>query len=299
MSTAILNQELRKVTARRRHLYRPAQFRTILNVVPEVPPHVEKIEIEVIDSFASIKPIQYKGGQLPTPTVQRQKAVFTAASFGCGFEVIDEELTRARETGTDLSAVKALANARAAEELLETIAAQGDPYGLNLGGFGNNAEVAASPVVAVTKSVGGTAWTTAGVTAEEIAQDVISLVNGVHLASKQIYTADTVVVPLARMIHMVQVTNSFGRSALDMVQKVYPGMRFLPWGKLDALGAGSTPRMIAFAARFPEVARFVLPQELTEHTPVPIAFGHMVPQKMTVIGAIVEQPLGVRYMDAI
>lgn len=296
-NSAVISKELNYIESTVRRRYRPAKWRAIIQAMRGIPKWAEKIEVHKVIDFASLKPLQMQGGQLPTPNIERSPTLFSLTDYGCAYQVYNDEIDRAQRTGIRPDVERPMANARAAEQLLDEIAATGCPFGTGLGGIGNNGDVAT--VTAVNKAGGGTTWPN-NATLDETIADVNALIQKVATQSLENYEADTVVFPQAQFFHLLNTRNTnTDRSALALLQEMHPGVRFMVWDRFSTLGAGTTPRAMAFDSRSEEVARVALVSELTSEPPRKIDFGVHVAQSMKTGGVIIKAPKGIAYMDAL
>lgn len=295
-ATAVVQIQLNYLRAVRVQRYRPAKARTVLQVDRSVPAWVSKVDVHTINDFAQIRPINMRSQDLDKPTLEKIVGTVTVAQFGCAYDLFDLELERAEQTGINIANYRVLANQTAAEQLVDQIAATGDPFGIGLVGLGNNASVPTA--TAKTKAAGGLLWIN-NATALEMVADMTFLMLSVEVNSKENYTADTICLPQLRANELRTKREPMSqRTAMEIFQASYPGVRVITWDRLAAAGAGGTARMVAFNSQAEEVARLVILKELTDSQPVRKNFSLEIGQEMRTAGVIMDNPVGACYMDA-
>ncbi|MFA4972201.1 MAG: major capsid family protein [bacterium] len=302
----ILTRQLEYVQRARQQRYRPAKFRRLLPVSSEAPAYADTIVHAEVRAYgedpakiATHGPIK----NLPRPTLTRVESRFSLHRFGYTYAYSIFDLARAEQTGENLTASYATAIQTTVETFLDAIAAGEHLADLGMPGLLNVSTI--SPLTAGTKAGGGTTWVnpTTGVlnaTFDEIVQDVSRCVIAVNTQTLENMTANLVILPLQHYQALIRVHEAFGQiSVLERLQKLFPGVRFEAWNRLAlADAAGTGPRMVVMATG-EDVAKMVIPQELTEEQPVQVPLETVIPMWFGTGGVMVETPDAMVYMDGI
>lgn len=299
-NSAVVLTQLTHIQAASTKLYRPSRAREVISVDRSVPAWVESITTQTLLGFAEMKPIHMRTQDLALATFENGTNILKVGAFGAAYDIYDLELERAAATGLNVTNIKRTANQTASEQLIDTIAAVGDPYGMGLPGLANHASVPLT--VASTKTAGGLTWAVA--TQAEILADLESLLFAVENNSLENYRADTIVLPQVKFQYAAgsgaNKRSSFDqKSALEVFRLNHPDVRVVSWNKLKNAGAGGAiDRVVAFASA-PEVARLVILKELSDSQPVRKHFGFEVAQEMRTAGVVIETPKAITYMDGV
>lgn len=297
MPTAVIDPTLRSVLAHfagiREQRFRPLRWRTLLPVDASVPKWAENFTIaHRVDYAQPPTPVGPMGVvETIAPTEELTGETFPVVEYAMHYGVMDRELDRARATGTNPSATRATANDRAAETLLDQIAAVGDSR-VGLTGIANNAGVAVGTVT------NGT-WVYGTTTLDEIVEDCFDLIDAVRDNSLEVHEADTMILPETqfRILTRTRNTNTDQTAARVLLDILGRPFRILPWHRL-ATASGGNPRTLVFDSG-EDVARMILPQELEDDPPRRVARGSVVDQSMVCGGVLVESPLGMVYCDTL
>jgi len=225
---------------------------------------------------------------------QHQTPVYTAA---IGYEYGWEELNQAMMLGISLTADKAQAARRAAEEFIDGVALRGDAT-KGFQGFINNTGI--TPVSAVTGD-----WATA--TPDQILADVNAALYKVHADTNTVALADTLLLPPEKLnlLATKRLTDT-GVTLLEFLRRnnTYTAVTGQPLTirgvlGLETAGAGNTARMIAYR-RSPEVVKLHIPMP---HRFLPVwQAGPLrwdVPGVMRLGGVDIRRPKEVAYVDGI
>ena len=296
--TAVLQRELDYFRKMRADRYRPAVFRSVLFIDKDVPPWAEKVVSVYSKSFAEIAWLTDNHTQFKQGTEERREEYSKIYRAGTAFEINDIELQRMEKLGWHIEDSRRTANATAAEQFLDVVAAVGDT---DLGLKGLLTLSGPSSTVAGTKTGGGTTWTGAA-TFDELINDLILGVQAVRTQSLQFYECNQILLPEAQYNVAERKRNTshpgFGPTVLDQFRKEYPGIRVKSWARGATAGAGSTPRAV-FMNNAQEVARMIIPQEFQMHTPTRLDLGYRVAETFMTGGVITEEPKGITYMDGL
>ena len=278
--------------------YRPAKFRQVLQTRSDIPEWADNVEIRKVVEYAEIEPItDMTSGNLPQPSLSRSTSNTPMIEMGAAYRYTDREIKKAARLQMRLDVSRARANNRKAEQLLDQIAASGDPFGLGLGGLGNNSDV--PTVTALTKAAGGTTWALA--TADEVLEDMHELAWAPHENTNETHKADTMILPVAQFKIATRLRVGDGSdTVLSVFREQNPDIqRILIWNRFSVLGAGVTPRACAFDSQSEEVARMLISRDFTAQAPRRVSLGWEVDQTMITGGVLIQDAKGIAYMDAL
>ncbi len=226
---------------------------------------------------------------------QFETAVFTA---GIGYGYGWEEINQAQMLGIGLANDKASAARRAAEEMIDRIALEGDDLKGFEGLFDHSAVTATG---ATNGDWDGTA------TPDEIIEDVNGALSNVQVATNNIILADTLILPFVRWNHIASTRlTETNMTILEWIRanNVYTAQTGAPLTiraarKLDDAGVSATARMIAYR-RNPEVLKLHMPMP---HRFLPVwQTGPLrwdVPGVMRFGGLDIRLPNEISYVDGI
>lgn len=235
-------------------------------------------------------------------TRAKHATIVHMAAIGYGFN--EEELAIATQLGQNLSADKAAAARRAAEEFIDRVALFGDSA-VGFEGLCN-----ASGVTAATAPADGTGSATTFVskTPDQILRDINGTLSGIWAGSSGVELADTLLLPQAAYAHVAtrRLSDLGDVTVLDFIERrnIYTAETGQPllvrglWGLNDA-GAGGTGRMIAYR-RSPDVLKFHMPMPFQFRQPWrrgPLTFE--VPGIFRIGGVDIRRPGSVRYLDGV
>lgn len=184
---------------------------------------------------------------------QFETSVFTA---GIGYGYGWEEINQAQMLGIGLTNDKANAARRAAEEMVDRIALEGDAT-KNFEGLFDHSAVTATPA---------TTGDWAAATPDEIIGDVNDALTNVQVATNNVVMADTLILPYTQfnLIASKRLTDT-AMTVLEFIRanNVYSATTGAPLTiraarKLDTAGVSATARMIAYR-RSPEVLKLHMP----------------------------------------
>jgi hypothetical protein len=201
--------------------------------------------------------------------VTREKFETTVSMAAIGYGYNLEELGTAQLLGMNLSADKASAARRVAEEKIDAVAFAGDAT------KGFTGLVNASSPTATTAPADGTASATTFVskTPDQILRDINGQLTGIFTGTLGAEIADTLLLPYSVLLDLstrrIDTVNQ--TTILEWIEKnnIYTRTTGQPltirgvFGYLDTAGASSTKRMVAYR-RSPEVLKM--------HMPMPFQF---------------------------
>ena len=242
-------------------------------------------------------------GDMPFAEVARTKYETTVESAKIGYRFSLEEVNEAMMIpGLNLTADKAAAAKRAAEQLVEQVVISGD----GRKGFLGLVNQTSVPQVAVPNGAGGSPlW--ANKTPGEILSDVNNALVGAWSATLQVELHDTVLLPLAQFGTIASTPRSTNSDTtiLSYLQanNIYTSTTGRPLTirtlrQLTGAGAGGTNRMITYR-RDPQVLKFHMPMPHQFFPPQQRMLEFIIPGMMRLGGLDVRLPKGVSYNDGI
>lgn len=290
-SLALTKKELDYLYAQRVERFRPAKFRSTLRIDSSVPGWAERIEIEKIALYAEVLPIARNADTARKPTMDRSSGYLRLFDFGCAYEINYTDLERARQLGIDYQNRATFANQTAAEKRLNAIAFLGfsNP---TIPGLATNA-------AAISAVVSGSNITASSDPSVDLAI-CHALVNRVHTTSKELFTGDTLVMPLStyQIAAVKRLSEGTEETVLGALLKQNPYLRrVLASYELETASAGAGKRMIAFDSIAEEGPKMIISRELTDYPPVNKLFGFEVGQQMATAGVLIEADESIAYHD--
>lgn len=293
MTIVLTTRELDYLIASRQQRFRPLFWRQILRIDNSIPKWALRVEVQKVQLYASVKPMGIGGqGDLPKPTIDRSNGFLTLWQFGCMYEIKDDEVEYSRKVGIDLRSTSSFANQTAAEQKLNAIAWTGHTTP-TLPGLTTNA-------AAISAKTSEAAWTTATDPAVMLAS-LNALVDRVKTQSKQLFTADTVVMPLSdyRLISTARLWDGTKETVLSTFREQNPSVRrVVEIFDLETAGAGGVGRIVAFDAVAEEGPKMLIAQEFEdEMQPVRKHWGFEIGQSFKTGGVLIEADESIAYHD--
>lgn len=286
--------------------YPELQYRDLVPVDTSAPPWAKSITYFSVDRTGRADWYDGMAGDVPIADINRNKHEQGVEMAAIGYRYTEEELGFAMMTpGLNLSAERAAAATRAAEEFVDRIVRIGDTA---KGIYGMLNSPAVPKVTAATVS-GQTTWAqkAAASLPDAIIADVNGALGAVWTGSLSAEMANTVLLPLGQMqtLSNTRLPNT-GMSALQflLANNTWTNLTGQPLMMravlgLDTAGTGSTGRMIAYR-RDPQVVKF--------HYPMPHQFRDVwrtnpltydVPGIMRVASVEWRRPNAAIYVDGI
>lgn len=214
------------------------------------------------------------------------------------------EIKRSIAQGTNLDAMKAATARFTIETEIDRVLALGDTeYGLD-GVLKLDTVGSITPVVAGTKTGGGTNWTTAA-TPTEIANDVFKLITSTVKSLKgaggMVFQKYRVVMPDENYLLVSQrgMNDTTGRTILEFLMKSPYIESINPWHRCVAAAANNTDDRIAIYPPNQIVLAGIVPMEFTPQDPEKRNLEYVIDCIATTGGVVLRYPMAVGYMDAI
>jgi hypothetical protein len=293
MPTLVLtDDELEQVKADVETRYRPSKFRTFIPVDSTTPEWADSISFDTIKDFAELTLIDNMTTDLPMGTEEKTTQLVKLYKWGAAVGWNNDEITRARQLGVPIDARRPAANLNRAEQMLESMAAVGGTSGTTTKGLLNQ-----TGAVEVTSLADG--WTTGKF--EVIFDDLILLMQACEANTLGYYPCNTIVMAekaynVAQRCRENSSGENQGESVLELFARVYPGVRVVSWKPADTAGASSKTRVLAYN-NAQEVARMLIPRELTTGQQVADMLGVKMAQTMAAGGVVSDTPEAIAYAD--
>ncbi|NTS31276.1 DUF2184 domain-containing protein [Phyllobacterium sp. BT25] len=285
--------------------YQEIQYSSLIPVDYSAPEWIQSVTYFSMDSVGRAEWFNGNAHDVPKVELTRDKLETSVSMAAIGYGYNLEELGTAQLLGMNLNPEKASAARRIAEEKIDVVSFVGDT-GKGYSGLVNNATVTAT-----TAPADGTGSTTtfSTKTPDQILRDINGVLTGIFTGTLGAEIADTLLLPYSVLLDLstrrIDAVNQ--TTILEWIERnnIYTRTRRQPltisglFGYLDAAGAGSTKRMVAYR-RSPEVLKMHIPMSF-RFLPVwqtgPLKFD--VPGIMRLGGVDVRRPKSVRYLDGI
>lgn len=309
-----LARDLNYVLQTVRDTYRPLKWASVLPTI-SVPDWAERWEVSKITGTGSILPLSHlQNSDFIQADFSRETTTGRMYEFGNGYRYSTREMVRAARLGINPSTERAMLQAQAADEFLDSIAAtgkmtlpNGTEYQIFAAGLATLTPSTDLPalVAGSTKSTTATSWTTA-VSADFglVLDDLHKLTDAVYANSKERRYADTIVLPLDEFqaINRLRASN-FSANVLTTFQeewnrKIGRAGRIVVWDRLKNLGTiSSGPRIVAFDGSSTDVAAIMMgkPYGVDQVLEVPRGFEAIA--SLVVGGFRTLDSNGIAYMD--
>lgn len=224
---------------------------------------------------------------------------FTAGIKGIGssYQYTIQELRAAQMASFNYLEIKSTNARRMIENKLDALVAFGDANAL-VGGFLKDS---AGTAIGTAVTPATPAWNAAATDAEiaVILADLQSLCKSVWVNTKQIHTADTLLLSTAcyAKLAYTKLNQYSDKSLLQYVQGNIAGLKSIePWVKLD--GAGTSGKDLAFAYhRDPRVLGLIISQEFEQFTPQNRNLAFMIPCHLRSGGVVWRYPKAASRQD--
>jgi len=292
--TAALSRQLEFVKARTFDVVYPEmKARRFFPVSNEADSGAETITYEQWDSFGMANVIANYADDIPESDVLVEEFTAKVKGFASSFKWSIQDLRRSAMANSNLQSRKAMAARRSVENRLEDVGAFGVLNGGLTGGL-NNANIPVTPA-----PVGN--WTLL-TPADDIINDLNTLVDAIVVANKETFLPDTLIVPTEKFSILAQkrvsTTGDTGTTILQQFVASNPYINTIEsWFKARLADAGGTgPRIMAYK-RSPEVLSFEIPQEFETMPPQAKNLAFKVPVHARAAGVLVYYPLACGYMD--
>jgi hypothetical protein len=285
--------------------YQDIQYQNLIPVDTSAPEWIQSVTYFSMDSVGQAQWFHGQAQDVPKVELTREKFETGVSMAAIGYGYTLEELGTAQLLGMNLGPDKASAARRISDEKIDQVAFVGDAV------KGFTGLVNASGPTATTAPADGTGSATTFVskTADQILRDINGQLTGIFIGTLGAELADTLLLPYSvlldistRRIDTVNQTTILQWIKANNIYTLTTGQELTirgMFGYLDAAGAGSTKRMVAYR-RSPEVVKM--------HIPMPFRFlpawqtGPMkfdIPGIFRLGGTDIRRTKSVRYLDGI
>ena len=283
--------------------YGDIQYPSLVPVDTSAYPWARTVTYFTADHAGQADWMDGNASDMPYADVARTKYETTVESAKIGYRFSLEEVNEAMLIpGMNLTADKAAAARRAAEELVERVVISGDARK----GFLGLVNQTSVPQVAVANGSGGSPlWS--GKQPGEILADINNAIVGAWSTSQQVELHDTVLLPVAQfgLIASTPRSANTDTTILSYLQQnnLYTSTTGRPLTirtlrQLTGAGAGGTNRMITYR-RDPQVLKFHMPMPHQFFPPQQRMLEFVIPGMLRLGGLDVRLPKGISYNDGI
>ena len=283
--------------------YGDIQYPNLVPVDTSAYPWARTVTYFTSDSAGQADWMDGNASDMPFADVARTKFETTVESAKIGYRYTLEEVNEAMLIpGMNLTADKAAAARRAAEELVERVVISGD----SRKGFLGLVNQPSVPQVAVANGAGGSPlW--ANKQPGEILADINNALVSAWSTSAQVELHDTVLLPVAQFGLIASTPRAANSDATIIsylqANNLYTSTTGRPLTirtlrQLAGAGAGGTNRMITYR-RDPQVLKFHMPMPHQFFPPQQRMLEFIIPGMMRLGGLDVRLPKGVSYNDGI
>ena len=279
----------------------PPLSRQFVPKATDIAPSATTFAYQVYEPVGAATFINYKSTDIPRVDTVTREVLGKVIPIGAAYGWDINELREAARLNVQLSDMKL----KAARDLIE----RGIDKCVALGTIAD--ETGALPDVGLTGLVNNPLVVTAGIlaghwwfagtppTPDVILADLTALIGSIQNLSKNVYHADTLLLPTAHYSYAEQVPFSAltGESILTVLKRNNPGLTLVaPWYLLDTAGAAGVPRAIAYQ-RDSMVLESIIPQEFEVLPPEMHGFEVINNCHARCGGTRIYRILGIKYQD--
>ncbi|MCW6510979.1 DUF2184 domain-containing protein [Lichenifustis flavocetrariae] len=283
--------------------YADIQYPNLVPVDTSAYPWARTVTYFTVDQAGQADWMNGNASDMPFAEIAHTKYETTVEAAKIGYRYSLEEVNQAMMIpGMNLTADKAAAARRAAEELVERVVLSGDTRK----GFLGLVNQTSVPQAAVPNGAASSPlWSSK--TPGEILADVNNSIVGAWSATQQIELHDTVLLPIAQygLIAGTPRSTNADTTILSYLQanNIYTATTGQPLTirtlrQLTGAGAGGTNRMITYR-RDPQVLKFHMPMPHQFFPPQQRMLEFIIPGMMRLGGLDVRLPKGISYNDGI
>lgn len=301
--TMVLEKQLEYMRARTADIERPEfKARLLVPITSEVDPGAETWAYSQWDRIGMAKIVANYADDIPKVATFAKKFVQAIETIALGYGWSWLDLQRTARAGVPLRTRLAQAVRDGFEQRIELIAATGIPE-TGATGLLNSPNV---PTIAAAAPATGTdpSWGGPDKTPLEIVDDLLAMENAVVLNTKGVRSADTLVLPLSKLVYISQksIYNTAPSNPLDTILSTFlaksrtiTNVEF--WFPADTADDGD-PRAVMYK-RDPTVVHLELPLEQQELPPQAKNLSLEINSVGRIGGVAWEYPLAGSYMDGI
>lgn len=288
--------ELRQRIARSFDVQFPElKARQLIPVSNEINPGASVIEWRSYSTVGTVKLIAAYADDLPLSDITGEQEFAQVRTLGGACKYTLDEINAFIYKGESLPQRKLNAVRESYEQELDRLSALGDTKS----GLVGLLTITNATRVTVPNGVGlSTLWINK--TAQEMIDDVVAAVTAVRTLTKGIEAFDTCVLPIAQLalLNTTRYAEVSDITALEFLQKRFPGITFIEWDRCLDAGLGGLDRMVLYR-RDPDALQLHIPKELAPLPPQEKNLDTVIPHHGRFAGVICYRPLSVSYVDGI
>lgn len=259
----------------------------------------DTITYRQFDNVGLMKLIASYADDLPRSDIFGKEFSAYVRSLGGSYGYSVQEIRAALMAGIPLAQRKANAARQAWEQAVNNIAF----FANGAASFGGMYGLFYNPNVTSGAVVNGN-WAAAA--ADDIIEDVNTLINGVRTTTKGVEIVDTVIMPITQFSLIASTPRSAvsDTTILEFLRRVHPGVTFEGINECAALatkpsgGAGPTDVIVAYR-RSPDKMTLEIPQAFEQFPPQERNLEYVVPTHGRVAGLVIYYPLSVSIGEGI
>jgi hypothetical protein len=273
--------------------YPEHRAREFFPVSNEGGPGVTKITYRMYERVGIAQAIQDYAKDFKRVNLRANESSAKVQGYGEAIEYSKDEADAARFANVNLDTALADTARYGYEELVEQVAAKGDPS-TGLLGFNTNPNV---PIYAAATGVGGFLWSQK--TPDEIVTDISTLMSSIPSLTNDVEAANTVLLDPGHfeLILRLRLPNTLA-SVLSYVQETNPGVEFRKWSRMKAAGVGGVGRMAAYT-KDPDKIELREPEPFKIYPFQQIMLLWRAPAYGRVAGIVFRYPLSAAFLDGI
>lgn len=287
--------------------YPSIQYRDLVPVDTSGSEFASSVTYFSADRFGEAGWINGNADDIPRAGTTRAKHETPVYTAGIGYGWGWEEVGKAMAMGINLSADDAFAARRAAEEMVDRVALEGDA-GKGLRGLFDYTGAGGVTPVSAPNGDWGTVGAAGAATVDEIIADMNNALLNVFNGTNTVAIADTLLLPWSKyhLISTKRLSTDSQTTVLNyfLANNVYTATTGRPLTirglrGLDSVGVSATPRLVAYR-NSPEVLKLHMPMPhrfLPVHQSGPLRWE--VPGVMRLGGLDIRLPKEVTYIDGI
>lgn len=280
--------------------HKPLKALTLIPVNAEAPAGAKEVRYRMYDGVGQAAIISDYADDLPEVDVYGKEFTAPFRILGARYSYSIEEIKAAALAGQPLDAQKAARAKRVIDQLIDSIAWNGDSdYGLL--GLLNYPGILEYIVPADGSGTGAAAKLWANKVADQMVRDVVGLVSTPMVTTNGVEIPDTVILPLQQYTYAMSTRLPYGgdKTVMEFLKAVLPQVKKWDWvNELKTAGAGGTARMMAYVCD-PDHLDFQLPEPFQQRPPQEKNLSYRINCIAKCGGVIVYYPQAIAFGDGI
>lgn len=260
-------------------------------------PVASQATYEIWEQEGICKLISDYSADLPRVDAKVREESYRWFDFGNAAGFSKREIEAAQKFGRNLDARKRSAALRAWEQLVHSLAFNGDAD-LKIPGLLTNPNIS---TMSAPNNAGATSTLWVNKTADEILADMNALCNSIPEDTNGIEVPDTLLLPLAQfhLVNTKRIGSDSSMTVLKFFMETNSYIKNVDWcNDLKTAAVGGGPLAVAYR-RSPEVMGLQIPQELTPMAPQQKNMELVINFVGTCGGLVIYRPLAIKFMDLI